>query len=182
MVRSCEWTCYKTSCSVKGRELISYEPNNCQGFKNYLSSWGHSVLIVTIYNLYAQCLQLRSRVHIVAAVLYLQSVPLVMLFRTWNMFCTFTLLLSEVWSPPHSYLPLMLLRYCLNDFRCLQLPYYYCCRFGFTFHVCWISIIRSVYCRIFSAFLIAFLSPEIATSIIIIIIIIIIRVVVITHF
>ena len=38
--------------------------------------------IITIYNLYAQCLQLHSRIYIVAAVLFLQSVLLVMLFRT----------------------------------------------------------------------------------------------------
>jgi hypothetical protein len=40
------------------------------------------IIIITIYDLYAQCLHLRSRVYSVAAVLYLQSVLLVMLFRT----------------------------------------------------------------------------------------------------
>ena len=37
-----------------------------------------------------------SRVYSVAALLYLQFVQQVMLLRRWNMFCTFTLLLSEV--------------------------------------------------------------------------------------
>ena len=37
-----------------------------------------------------------SMVYSVAAVLYLQSVLRVMLFRPWNMFCTFTLALSDV--------------------------------------------------------------------------------------
>jgi len=36
------------------------------------------------------------RVHIVAAVLYLQFVVHVMLFLMLNIFCTFTLVLSEV--------------------------------------------------------------------------------------
>ena len=37
-----------------------------------------------------------SRVYWVAAILYLQFVLHVMLFHTWNMFCTFTLALSKV--------------------------------------------------------------------------------------
>jgi len=37
-----------------------------------------------------------SRVYSVAAILYLQFVLHVMLFRPWNMFCTFTLALSVV--------------------------------------------------------------------------------------
>ena len=37
-----------------------------------------------------------SRVYSVAAALYLQSVLHVMLFRVLNVFCTFTLVLSEV--------------------------------------------------------------------------------------
>ena len=44
--------------------------------------------------------------------------------------------------------------------------YYYCYTFVFTFHISCISIVRSLYFRIFSAtFLITLLSPEIATSI-----------------
>jgi len=37
-----------------------------------------------------------SRVYSVAAVLYIQLVPHAMLFRMLDMFCTFTLVLSEV--------------------------------------------------------------------------------------
>jgi len=68
-----------------------------------------------------------SRVHNVAAVLYLQSVLHVKLFRPWNMFCTLTLALSavcmqcQVWqffgSSLISCFPCMLFRYCLSDFE-----------------------------------------------------------------
>ena len=73
-----------------------------------------------------------STVHSVAALLYLQSVPHVMLFRPWNMFCTFTLALPVVCvcvcvcavhnmdvfcSTLISCFPVMLLRCCLGDFE-----------------------------------------------------------------
>jgi hypothetical protein len=54
-------------------------------------------------------------------------------------------------------------------------PYYYGITLAFTFHMDWISVMRSSYFKIFSSsFFITFLSPEIATYYIIIIIIIII--------
>ena len=67
-------------------------------------------------------------VYSAAAVLHLQFVLLVMLFRPCNMFCTFTLPLSAVcvqcpvWlfffcSSLISCFPGMLLRYCLSDFE-----------------------------------------------------------------
>ena len=37
--------------------------------------------------------------------------------------------------------------------------------FVFTFHMCYISVVRLLYFRIFSAFVITFLSPEIAAFI-----------------
>ena len=45
-------------------------------------------------------------------------------------------------------------------------PYFYRYRFSFTFHMRWISVMRSLYFKIYSAsFLITFLPPGIATSI-----------------
>jgi hypothetical protein len=61
----------------------------------------------------------------------------------------------------------MLLTYFLNDFKMVPAaPIITGITFVFTFHMRCISIVRSLYFRIFSAsFLISFLSPEIATSI-----------------
>jgi len=63
--------------------------------------------------------------------------------------------------------PGMLLRYCLSDFETFPVaPVITGIIFGFTFHVRCISIVRSLYFKIFSAsFLSAFLSPHIAVSI-----------------
>ena len=64
-----------------------------------------------------------------------------------------------------SWFPGMLLIYCLNDFEIVRVaPIITCITFVFTFHISCISIVRSLYFRIFSAsFLITFLSPEIAS-------------------
>jgi len=66
-----------------------------------------------------------------------------------------------------SYFHCMLLTYFLNDFEIVPVaPIITGITFVFTFHMRCISIIRSLYFRIFSAyFLITFLSPEIATAI-----------------
>jgi len=66
-----------------------------------------------------------------------------------------------------SWFPGMLLTYFLNDFEMVPVaPIITGITFVFTFHMRCISIVRSLYFRIFSAsFLITFLSPEIATSI-----------------
>ena len=63
--------------------------------------------------------------------------------------------------------PGMLLTYFLNEFEIVPVaPLITGITFVFTFHMRCISIVRSLYFRIFSAsFLITFLSPEIATSI-----------------
>ena len=65
--------------------------------------------------------------------------------------------------------PGMLLTYFLNNFEIVPVaPIITGITFVFTFHMLCISIVRSLYFIIFSAsFLITFLSPEIATSIII---------------
>jgi hypothetical protein len=63
--------------------------------------------------------------------------------------------------------PGVLLRYCLSDYEMVPvIPFITSITFAFTFRMHWISIMRSLYFKIFSAyFLITFLSPEIATSI-----------------
>ena len=63
--------------------------------------------------------------------------------------------------------PGMLLTYFLNDFEIVPVaPIITGITFVFTLHMHCISIVRSLYFRIFSAsFLITFLSPEIATSV-----------------
>ena len=63
--------------------------------------------------------------------------------------------------------PGMLLTYFLNNFEIVPVaPIITSITFVFTFHMRCISIVRSLYFRIFSAsFLITFLSPDIATSI-----------------
>jgi len=64
-----------------------------------------------IYNYIAETNYV-SRVYSVAAALYLQSVLLVMLFRMWNMFCAFTLLLSEVCVQYPKWLFFVILWFC----------------------------------------------------------------------
>jgi len=66
-----------------------------------------------------------------------------------------------------SLFPGMLLKYCLSDFETVQLAAVSTgITFAFTFHMRRISVIRSLYFKIFSAsFLNTFLSPEIASSI-----------------
>ena len=71
------------------------------------------------------------------------------------------------WSSLTSCFPGTLLTYFLNHFEIVPVaPTITGITFVFTFHMRCISIVRSLYLRIFSAsFLITFLSPEIATSI-----------------
>jgi hypothetical protein len=75
-----------------------------------------------------------------------------------------------------SWFPGMLLAYFLNDFEMVPVaPIISGNTFVFTFHMLCISVIRSLYFRIFSAsYLITFIFPGIATSIIQVIVIIII--------
>jgi hypothetical protein len=63
--------------------------------------------------------------------------------------------------------PGMLLRHCLSDFEMIPVaPINIGITFAFTFHMRWISIMRSLHIKIFSAsFLIIFLSLGFATSI-----------------
>ena len=97
-----------------------------------------------------------SRVYILADTLFLQSVLHIMLFRTWNMFCTLTSALYEVCVQCPIWLffcrsliscfPCMLLRYCLIDFEMVPVALIVTgITFAFTFHKRWISIMRSLY-------------------------------------
>ena len=98
-----------------------------------------------------------SKVYSDAAVVYLQFVLHVMLLCTWNMLWTFTLALSDVSAVPNvavfcssliSCLRGLLYRYCLKDFEMVPVNG---ATFAFTFHMCWISIIKVLYFRIFSS-------------------------------
>ena len=75
--------------------------------------------------------------------------------------------MAIVWSSLTSCFPGMLLTYFLIDFETVPVvPVITGVTFVFTFHMRCISIVGSLYFRIFSAsFLIPFVSPEIATSI-----------------
>ena len=118
-----------------------------------------------------------SRVYNVAAVRYLQFVLNVMLFRpvkyvlyfyisTFRCMCAVTNM-AVFCSSLISCFPGMVFRYCLSDFQKVPVaPIITCIIFAFTFHMRWISIMRPLYFKIFSAsFLMIFLSPGIATSI-----------------
>jgi len=109
-------------------------------------------LMQGIYN-YAPEIDHFSTVYSVAAVLYLQFVLHVMLFRPWNMFCTSILALSAVCVQCPIWLffcisliscfPVILLRYCLRDLE--MVPFAHLITgiiFVFTFHVWWISVMR----------------------------------------
>ena len=143
------------------------------------------IIIIIIVFTFTQCIYNYipetnhiSRVYIVAAVLYLQFVLHVMLFRPWTTFCTFTSALSAVrvqcpvrlffCSSLISCFPDMLLRYRLSDCEMVPVaPIITGITFAFTFHMRWECIMMSLYFKPFStSFLITFLSPGIATSII----------------
>jgi hypothetical protein len=94
-----------------------------------------------------------SVIYSVAAVLYLQSVLHVTLFRSWNMFCTFTLALSAVCvcSVQYGCFLLQFLNFVLSQYVAQELSewfwngssrtyYYYWYQFSFTFFMV-ISII-----------------------------------------
>ena len=115
----------------------------------------------------------------VAAVLYLQAVLHVMLFRPWNMFCTSTLTFAvvSVQCPLRLFFcccifliscsPGTLVSYCLSDCEMVLFAFIIAgLSCAFTFHMRWISSMRSIYFKISTAsFLITYLSPGIATSI-----------------
>jgi hypothetical protein len=101
-----------------------------------------------------------------------------MLFHPRNVVCTSTLPFSvvcvqwPVWLfllciSLILYVPDMLLKYCKSDFEIVPVdPIITGIAFDFTLHIHWLSIMRSLYFKIFSAyFLIKLLSPQFVTSI-----------------
>ena len=91
------------------------------------------------------------------------------------MFCTFTLALSIVCSAQYGWFCssliscflVTLLRYCLGDCQMFPVaPIIAGITLAFAFHMRWISVMKSLYFKIFSAsFLITFLPPGTATTI-----------------
>ena len=116
------------------------------------------------------------REYSVAAILLLLFMVLISLVSVLNLLYfyigTFRIMcvvpnMAVFWSSLTSCFPGMLLMYFLNDFEIVPVaPIITGINFVFTFHMHCVSIVRSLYFRVFSAsFLITFLSPEIATSI-----------------
>jgi hypothetical protein len=119
---------------------------------------------------------LAPREHSVAAILVLLLMVLISLVSALTPLYLYVSTFRSMWAVPHkavfsSSLTLwfygMLLTYFLNDFEMVPVaPVITGITFVLTFHMRCISIVRSLYFRIFSAsYLITFLSPEIATSI-----------------
>jgi len=99
-----------------------------------------------------------------------------MLLHVWNMFCTFTLVLSTVCMQSPIWLFFALLWFHALPVRCTgglndseMVPVAYVITsitLAFTFHIHWISIVRSLYSKNFSLpYMITFVCPGIATSI-----------------
>jgi len=116
------------------------------------------------------------REYSVAAVLLLPFMVLISLVSLLNLLyfyiSTFRSMcavpnMAVFWSSLTSYFPGMLLTYFLNDFEIVPVaPFITGVACVFTFHMRCISVVRSLYFRIFSAsFLITFLSREIARTI-----------------
>jgi len=114
------------------------------------------------------------REYSVAAILLLLLMVLISLVSLLNLLYFYISTFRSVCAVPNmavfcssltSCFPGVLLTYFLNDFEIVPVaPVITGITFVFTFHVRCISIVRSLYFRIFSAsFLITFLSPEIAT-------------------
>ena len=116
------------------------------------------------------------REHSVAAILLLLFVMLISLLSVLNLSYFYISTFRSMCAVPNmavfcssltSWFPGMLLMYFLNVFeRVPDTPIITGITFVFTFHMHYISIVRSLYFRIFSAsFLITLLSPDVATSI-----------------
>ena len=126
--------------------------------------------------LYAGYFYYVPREYSVAAILLLLFMVLILLVPVLNLLHFYISTLRSMCAVPNmavfcssltSCFPGMLLTYFLNDFEIVPVtPIITGITFVFTFHVCCISIVRSLYFRILLAsFLITFLSSEIATSI-----------------
>ena len=116
------------------------------------------------------------REYSVADILLLLFIVLISLVSVLNLLYFYISTLRSMCAVPNvavfcssltSCFPGVLFTYFLNDFEIVPVaPIITGITFVFTFHMRCISIVRSLYFRIFSAsFLITFLSPDIATSI-----------------
>ena len=116
------------------------------------------------------------REYSVAAILLLLFMVLMSLLSVLNLLYVYISTFQSMCALPNmavfsssftSCSPGMLLMYFLNDFEIVPVaPIVTVITFVFTFHMRCISIVRSLYFRIFwASFLVIFLSPEIATSI-----------------
>ena len=114
--------------------------------------------------------------YIVVAILLLLFMVLISLVSVLNILYFYISTFRSICAVPNmavfrssltSCFPVMLLTYFLNDFEIVRVaPINTGLTFVFTLHMRFISIVRSLYFRIFSAsFLITFLYPEIAKSI-----------------
>ena len=161
--------------------MLSYFPYSTFLASLHISAFNITIFVITfmqgIYNYVPETNHV-PRVYSVAAFLYLRCALHVMLRRPWNMLCTFTSALSVVrvqcliWlfffcvSLISCFLS-ALFRYCLGDFEMFPVAHIMTgITFALTIHMRWISVVRFLYFKIFSAsFLITFLSPGIATYI-----------------
>ena len=116
---------------------------------------GYTVLRLFLFTICATC-NVMSPVKYVLC-LYFSTLRSMCADPNMDLVCSFLI----------SCFPVMLLRYCLNDFEMVSgAPISIGITFAFTFHMRSVSIMRSLYFKIFSAsFLITFLAPGIATSI-----------------
>ena len=143
--------------------------------QNYLENYKKGIIIIIIsfmQDLHTHITETNHvpREYIIAAILSLFMVPL-SLVPALALLCFYISIfvpnIAIFCSSLTSQFPGMLLTYFLNDFEMVPVaPIITGITLAFTLHMRCISIVRSLYCKIFSAyFFITFLSPEIATSI-----------------
>ena len=139
-------TCLYTTCSYS-----LYRTHFCVLLLLLLLLLYLSPLCRVFTIIYLQKTMFLGYTYSVAAVLYLQSVLHVMLFRPWNMFCTFTLVLSEICVHCPIWLFFGFLDFVLSPYVVQVLSEWFWdgITFGFTLHMRWISIIRSLYFRLY---------------------------------
>ena len=114
-------------------------------------------------------------IHSLVLISFVPALVLLFLYvSTFRRMCAVPKIAVFCWSQT-SWCPGILLTYFLSDFEIVPVaPIITGIAVVFTFHIRCISVVRSLYFKIFSAsFFVTFLPPEIATSIIIIIIVII---------
>ena len=140
----------------KGSSIHNCNPHPCHDWRKLVNaqqnpSYAKCLLLLylsPLFRVYTIIYHV-SRVYSIAAFLYLQFVLHAVLFHTWNMFCSFTLVLSEVPNMAVFCSALilcffrMMLRYCLSDFEMVPFASIISgITFIFTFYICCISVVR----------------------------------------